>query len=54
MEDIVYKLDGVAQILRGFSGNPECQQAGAMDIAADARIEADNYQAQKEAEFAAE
>ena len=29
-------------------------QAGAMDIAADARIEADNYQAQKDAEFAAE
>lgn len=35
MEDIVYKLDGVAQILRGFSGNPECQQAGAMDIIAE-------------------
>ena len=34
MEDLVYKLDGIAQILRGFSGNPECQQAASMDILA--------------------
>lgn len=34
MEDIAYRLDGVAEVLRGFSGNPECEQAAAMDMLA--------------------
>ena len=35
MEDIVYKLDGLAQLLQGFAGNPECEQAAAMSIIAE-------------------
>ena len=34
LEDIAYRLDGVAEVLRGFSGNPECGQAAAMDMLA--------------------
>ncbi len=35
MEDYVYKLDGIAQILRGFAESSDCQQGAAMDILAE-------------------
>ena len=42
LEDIVYRLDGLAQILQGFAGNPEFEQAAAMSIIAEQMEEISN------------